>query len=155
MSATTADSTASHKKVAMRFYDDLLNEGNFALVHELMTPDFVNHTNGSGLEGFVAFARNMHEAFPGLRFTVEDLFGEGDRIAVRWRMDGVHQGVFLGNSPTGKPVVNRANVIFGFRGDRISDLWIQFDGIGFLKQLGGLPENFGTPAAPQQASAAN
>ena len=137
MSATITDSTASHKKVAQRFYDELLNGSNFALANELMTPDFVNHTNDSGVEGFVAFARDMHAAFPGLRFTVEDLFGEGDRIAVRWRMDGVHQGVFLGNPPTGKPVVNRANVIFGFRGDRISDLWIQFDGLGFLKQLRG------------------
>jgi len=137
MSVAIADSTASHKKMAHRFYDEMLNEANFALADELLTPDFVNHANGSGAEGLIAFARDLHAAFPGLRFTVEDLFGEGDRIAVRWRMDGKHTGTFLGNPPTGKEVVNRANVIFRFKEDRIADLWIQFDGLGFSKQLKG------------------
>ena len=48
--------------------------------------------------------RMLRGAIPDLRVTVTDLFGEGDRIAVRVEMHGTHQGPLFGVPPTGKPI---------------------------------------------------
>lgn len=55
-------------------------------------------------------------AFPELRTEIEEIVGDGDRPAIRWRSTGRHTGVFLGVPPTGKPVEVAGAVGAGRRG---------------------------------------
>ena len=89
-----------------------------------------------GLKPIVAAFR---VAFPDLRFTVEDVIVNGDRVAVRVRMEGTHEGPLFGIAPTHRRV-NVAQInIERFRGDRIVEHWRVTDELGLMKQLGVVP----------------
>ena len=54
-----------------------------------------------GLGGLRVFHEALWDAFPDARLTVEDLVVEGDRAAVRYRLQGTHRGDYLGVAATG------------------------------------------------------
>ncbi|WP_277914779.1 ester cyclase [Streptomyces sp. Root431] len=43
------------------------------------------------------------DGFPDLRIDVEDMFGAGDKVAVRVRFRGTHRGAFQGVAATNAP----------------------------------------------------
>jgi predicted ester cyclase len=46
----------------------------------------------------------MREAFPDARFTIEDMVGEGDKLADRYTISGTHIRPVLGIAPTGRKI---------------------------------------------------
>ncbi|MDB5910897.1 MAG: hypothetical protein JWP34_5011 [Massilia sp.] len=70
-----------------------------------------------------------------MHFEIEDLFGEADGVAARWRFQATHGGPFLGTAATNKPVEQTANVIYQFRDGKISRAWVQVDRLGLLQQM--------------------
>jgi predicted ester cyclase len=55
---------------------------------------------------------------------------------VRWTLTGTHDGDFFGNPPTGRKVEITGNVIFGFQGDRINEIWAVVDVNRLQQQIG-------------------
>jgi predicted ester cyclase len=45
-------------------------------------------------EGIKQVVGNLRTAFPDLKFTIEDLVGEGDKVCARLTASGTHKGVF-------------------------------------------------------------
>lgn len=37
-----------------------------------------------------------------IHYTIDQMFGGGDRVAVRWTSRQTHSGPFMGSPPTGK-----------------------------------------------------
>jgi steroid delta-isomerase-like uncharacterized protein len=141
MSNSIFTSAEANKATVRRLFEECLNGNRPQLARELLAADFLNHTTGSrGVDAFETFNARFLAAFPDRRYTVEDLIGEGDRVAARWRLEGTHQGEWAGVAATGKGVVQTANVIFRLEDGRIAESWIQLDTLGFLRQLGALPE---------------
>src|SRR6185437_4717934 len=86
-----------------------LNAGDLDGCIELASPDLIInlaelpeplHGRDIWLEGAVMFRR----AFPDLQADIEDIFESGDRVAVRLRMRGTHEGDYLGMPATGRAV---------------------------------------------------
>jgi predicted ester cyclase len=69
----------------------------------------------------------VRKAFPDIRFTIEDIFGEGDLVATRWTLLGTQTGELRGRQPTGKSVTVPGNTIFRLREGRIVEMWVAFD----------------------------
>jgi predicted ester cyclase len=71
---------------------------------DLYSPYVVLHGYPRGLEGHDG-ARRFYEqlwaAFPDARLSLEDLLENGDRIAIRYRLAGVHESDFYGSQGTG------------------------------------------------------
>jgi predicted ester cyclase len=66
-------------------------------------------------------------AQPDLRFTVDDLVGEGDRVAVRWTQRGTQTGPMLGQPPNGRAIEHSAVVILRIGDDaKIAERWAGF-----------------------------
>jgi predicted ester cyclase len=65
----------------------------------------------------------MHGAHPDLRFTIDDLVAEGDRVAIRWTLRSTNTGPMLGRPPTGQPVELAAIVIFRIVDGGIAERW--------------------------------
>lgn len=83
-----------------------------------------------------AFYQMIHQAFDGPTLTFHDVFGDGDRLAVRFTMTGTHRGDFVGVPPTGRTVVVDGITVLHFRDGRCVERWSSVDMYGWLAQLG-------------------
>ena len=136
-------STEENKILVHRFNDEYINAGNLAAADELVAVDIVDHTSPPGLthgrESHKKVVALFHTAFPDVRWTLEDVIAEGDKVAVRLTMRGTHQGEFFGIPPTGKQVTVSGIHIVRIANGRIAEHWGTNDDLGFLRQLGVLP----------------
>src|SRR6185312_12407710 len=106
-----------------RYFDEVWNGGHLEALDELLTPDYVNHTPSTpdpppGPGGLAPIVVAFRSAFPDLRFSIEDTVAEGDRVAVRVRMEGTNDGPFFGAPPTHRRVDVRQLNLERFDGDR-------------------------------------
>lgn len=90
-------------------------------------------------EGIDGFYSALWSAFPDLRISIEDMVGEGEKVAWRLTVQGTHEGEFRGISPTGAKVTFGAQYIFRFRDGTVVERWTNFDRLGVLVQLGAVP----------------
>jgi steroid delta-isomerase-like uncharacterized protein len=90
-------------------------------------------------DGYKEFMSALLAAFPDSRFVVDDVIAEGDKVAVRHRLLGTHQGEFQGVPPTGKSVETNAIVIFHIQNGMITEAWLNADIMGMMQQLGVIP----------------
>jgi predicted ester cyclase len=119
-------SVEANKTIARRFIEEVWNEGNLDRVDELMAPDAVSHdidptrtTDRAGVKAAIAAFR---AAFPDLRLTIEDMFGEDDRVATR---------VTIRGTPTGEQVVQTWSGIgiTRYRDGKIVEQWANTDSL--------------------------
>lgn len=88
-----------------------------------------------GAEEAKQFIGALRSAFPDLKFTIEHLFGEGDKVIVHVVGPGTHRGKFMGVQPTGKKVILRGTTILRIVDGKVVDRWNITDISGILKQL--------------------
>ena len=75
-------------------------------------------------------------AFSDLKITIDDLLAEGDVVAARSTMRGIHTGTFFGISPTGKAVKMASQTMVRISNGRLAQSWVSNDLMGLMKQLG-------------------
>ncbi len=100
-------------------------EGNRTLGARLFAPNYVQHKSWAHPGGKRAF--RAKQAFPDLKRTVEDTIESGDRVVVRWRVQGTHTGTVGKIKPTGNKVDFTGITIYRFAGGRIVESWGQAD----------------------------
>ena len=135
-------STEDNKGLVRRFYEDIFNQRNLALVDELCTTNHVFHnppTTLNGREEFKQLVSLYLTAFPDARFIVEDEIAEGDRVASRYTFRGTHKGDLMGIAPTGKQVTVTGIIINRIANGKSEEGWLNFDALGMLQQLGVIP----------------
>jgi steroid delta-isomerase-like uncharacterized protein len=142
------------KAITGRMYEEA-NAGNVDIFYELLAPDFIS-IGGAGfkdLEGPAGFAelyRTFLEAFPDLRFDVEDMIAENDLVLARGTLGGTHSGNFMGMAPaTGKYISWTGSAFFRFNEDGLADRrWQDWDGVAVMQQVGAIPGPYVPTAAP-------
>ena len=77
-------------------------------------------------------------AFPDGEWTTVDRVTEGNRIAARFIFRGTHQGEFLGVAETGRRITVTGVEILCIERGIITDIWINWDALGLLQQLGAV-----------------
>ena len=87
-----------------------------------------------GRAGARLFYQAIFAAFDDVRLTVRDLFGEGDRVAVRFGLEGIHRAEFLGVPPSGRRVIAEGLTIFRFEAGECVERWSQSNLIAALQQ---------------------
>jgi steroid delta-isomerase-like uncharacterized protein len=131
------------RNVITRYFEELMNEGRIDLVDELLHPEYVNHSPGSpqmstGRDGVKWVVGRLREAFPDLRYTIEDMVVGEDAVAVRTTLTGTHRGDFFGIAPTGRAVKVAQFNLERFRDGRIVAHRRLTDDLTLLRQLGAL-----------------
>ncbi len=146
-----------NKELVRRYWAEVWRPGGEAAVAELLAPDEVHHwgvvDDTVGHEAFAERLRGFLVAFPDLRFTVDQLVGEGDLVVSRWTATGTQTGAFFDIAPTGTAVEWTGINVFRFACGRIAESWGQADHLGLRRQLGAIPP-VATPAAGVAASTA-
>ena len=134
-------SEADNKHLAERVWEEIWHQGDLERIGHFFAPDFMRHDPGREIRGPEEnrqFIQRFRAGFPDAHFTVLDQIADGDKIAIRYRFQGTHLGVFNGMTPTGKPVTYSGILIYRIADGRIAEQWTEFDLVGFLKQLGAL-----------------
>lgn len=135
--------SADNKAVFRRYFEEVLNAGNLALVDDLIARGYVSHYPtgydfGGGPEGVKQIVSAVRTGFPDVHFTVEDVIAEGDKVVGRWTFRGTHQGDFMGILPTGRKVSVMGIAIYRIARGKIAEAWVAWDSLGLLQQLGAV-----------------
>jgi steroid delta-isomerase-like uncharacterized protein len=122
---------------------EVLNNGNFGLLDELVATDFVEHTTQPGVpptrEGFKQALMALKTAFPDLHYVIEDSIETGDRIVHRVTASGTMKADFMGIPATGKRAIWTEIHIGRVANGRLAEHWGLVDQLGMLVQLGIVP----------------
>ena len=87
-----------NKDIVRQFYVEIISNGDLSAIERLVHPDFVEHNTlpgaASGREGLRQFVIGFHASFGQVNYVIDDLIGEGDRVAVRGVVHAIHHGLF-------------------------------------------------------------
>ena len=141
-----------NKSIVGRWFAEVTNQGKLEVADELLAPEYVCHDPNSragevradALKEGIAYFRN---ALAEMRFEIEDMISEGDKVVTRWTLRGTHRGELFGVAPTGKSVAMSGIVISRVDDAKIVEEWDEYDLLGLMKHLGAVPE-------PQQTAGA-
>ena len=135
--------TEENKAQVRRYYEEVLNGGQIALLQEIAILDYNEHDpipgQANGLEGLKQRVGMLRSAFQP-RFTLEDMIAEGDKVVVRWTNRGTHVGEFMGIPPTGKSFSIAGIDIHRLSNGKLAEHWHVVDLFGQMQQLGLLPQ---------------
>jgi steroid delta-isomerase-like uncharacterized protein len=136
-------SVETNKATVRRWVEEAWNHGDFSSAETLYTPNYILHNpnqdfpNVDALQGFITM---MRAAMPDLRMNIEDIFGEGDKIAWRFTVTGTHSGgALMGVPATGKSVHNQGLLITRFENGKWAEDQCHWDVLGMLQALGVIP----------------
>ena len=137
-------SEEENKALYRRTFEEVFNQGNLAIVDDLVAPDYLNHevppgVNNRGPDSTRQIVRMLRTAFPDLHFTIEDLVAEGDTVAGRVTMSGTHLGPFQGIPPTGRSFEQAHMHFVRFRNGKAIEHRAVRDDLGMMRQLGVIP----------------
>ena len=127
----------------------LIDERNLDEAFELYALDYIYHgPTGEmrGRDGIRGLWEVFLVGFPDLHSTIEDIVSEGDKVVLRWRLEGTHTGEFLGVAPSNMKITLDINEIFRFANGQPVEAWDQYDRLGLMQQIGAIP-------MPEEASA--
>jgi predicted ester cyclase len=138
--ATTQENIA----VSRQLLEDTFTAGKLDLIDQYCTEGYVDHDpvlGDRGREDAKASITTYREAFPDLDMKVDDAFGYGDKVVVRWTGTGTFENEIMGQSPTGEkgePV--HGITIDLFQDGKVTESWTQWDTVRFMKNIGAMPE---------------
>jgi predicted ester cyclase len=129
--------------LARRAIDAINDRTLQARAEELLDPSFVRHDlvqlfpDSEGPRSGSDFVGMILGPMPDFRLDIQDIFGAGDRAAVRLRMSGTHTGQpLLGRPATGKKLSASALFIYRVQQGRIAEAWQMVDGLAFFRLAG-------------------
>lgn len=131
-----------NEAVAHRWHMDLFQAGKLEAADEILASNFIAHVNGQevpGVEGARQLATAIRSAFSDIRITHHDAIVAGDRVAIRWTVDGTHSGDYMGVAPTGRHIRIEGIELFHLRDGKLAEAWIDFDNVPVLQQMGAAP----------------
>ncbi|WP_431213093.1 ester cyclase [Puia sp. P3] len=125
----------TNKETVARLYTEGLNKRNWQLINELIAPEYEGVRGIKGGEGFSAAIIPLVKAFPDMQWRIDDLFGEEDKVVIRFHWDGTHQDTFSVYPATGKHITNGGIATFTVKDGRITEGQLQTDRQGFVQQV--------------------
>ncbi len=135
------------KAKVRRAFEEVLNQGNVAVLDELCAPNFLYHEPSRPdvrtLKDYKRYITEFRSIFPDLHVTIDDLIVEGDKVVVRFTWRGTNTGDIVTPTmrlpATGKHVTVTAISIGHYVEGKAVEMWMQGDDLGLYQQLGLIP----------------
>ena len=119
-------SSTQYKTISQKFIEEVFNARKTEEADNFVTPDVIYHGMGEEVRGLEEFKRWVAEdlsAFPDMKITIVDNFGEGSKVAVRWTLKATHEKDFADFPATHKKFETRGVEIFHFEGNKVNEAW--------------------------------
>lgn len=76
------------------------------------------------------------KAMPNKKTKIDQIFGTGDQVVVRWTCTGTHKGPYQGIPPTNKDIKTTGISIYKLANGKVVEIWQNWDALGFMEQIG-------------------
>jgi steroid delta-isomerase-like uncharacterized protein len=135
----------ANKDRVQKFYEQVMNAHNPAMVDSFCVEDFIDHTpdqgfSGKGIADLKSQLSNFFTGFPDVKFTPNFLTAEGDTVTIHMTIEGTNSGPMMGMPATNKQVSIEGIDIIILKDGKATDRWGYFDMMKFMTQLGLMPE---------------
>jgi predicted ester cyclase len=136
--------TEDNKALVRRLYEDVYTAGNADAAGEVVHDLFYDHIPPRpGLPLGPTGVRQAVLEFKGLldgRISIDDIIAEGDRVAVRFTLQGQHNGELPpGYKATGKPINVTGQAILRVVEGKVVQRWQILNQARLLQQIGFMP----------------
>ncbi|MFC1900127.1 ester cyclase [Chloroflexota bacterium] len=110
-----------NRKILQRYLDELLNNGDFSKASEILHEDYSGSAGGGlkGVEGLKQFRNYMRSRSSDMRFNVEEMIAEGNKIAIFGEWSGTADGEYLGIPATHKPFSYVLAAVYEFQDGKV------------------------------------
>jgi len=123
-----------------------INERDYDLLDEIIAPNLVRHCQATpnlnirSLNVFKDFLKEDLKTFPDSHITTEMLIAEGDLVAGYHTYSGTQKGAMGPFPPTNKKADIKFLGILRIEDGKIVEMWVEWDNMAFLTQLGHFPQ---------------
>lgn len=130
----------ANKQLARDYFKAFLDRDE-AWWNRHIAPGFRRHDPGLPFEvvgpaGVKQLADALHPGIPDMALPIEDVVAEGEKVLVRLRVTGTHDGELMGIPATGRKIDIPVLDLFQIRDGVLIEHWAQLDNLGLLRQLG-------------------
>jgi predicted ester cyclase len=159
-------STEENKVTARQLTEEVFSRRNLAALERFFEPDArtsgsIVGTRSEGLRAIEQSTRLFLAAFADWQVRIDALVAEGEDVMMRWTAGGIQTGVLQGTAatevlqdsgenteyyrrlarlgPTGRRVSITGVVHLTFQGGKVASLWLVFDTLQLIRQVGILP----------------
>jgi steroid delta-isomerase-like uncharacterized protein len=128
-------------ELTRRWFEEVWNQQKTEAIHEMMSTECVSHNTSEdgevlrGPEAFAGLQRKLLGAFPDIRIVVEEAFGAGDMVALRWSATMHHKGEGLGMPPTGAAIHLTGMSMARIRDGKIIENWDEWDKLAMFQKI--------------------
>lgn len=135
------NASATPRAVILKYYDVVWDKRQPQAIDELFASGYLNHAGARGVLAGPAGIRKNYDslvtAFPDVRFTLDDILVDGDKVVVRYTMLATHEGEFQGKPATGRAVTVPGIGIYRVADGQIQESWVLRDSLVLQRQLEG------------------
>ena len=136
----TSEVISENVAVLNRYYDEVWNRGELAVLDEVVSLELVGHDPAIGDFGFDQLKQLVlmfRRGFPDFQVTAEDVVAQADRVALRFRSEGTFRVEFMGMAPTGERVSYTGLVMYRFARCQVVEIWMGWDPASLVRRIGG------------------
>lgn len=134
----------ANKEVIHRF-TKAINNQEWVSLDDFVLPNFVRHSDATvgpqvkSLGDFKNLQLEFLKSMPDQKITIEKLVAEGDYVAALATYSGTQSGPMPPFPPSGKRVESKFISIFRLEEGKIAELWVEWDNLAMMQQLGYFP----------------
>src|ERR1700674_2465313 len=132
----------SHEAIYRRLIEEGFNQGNLAVVDELVAPGAREHQRGAkdGIDGTKGTINYLRSAVPDFKITIDEVVVSGDKVWARQKGGGTNLGSFAGHPPTGIKGCTGVLDLVRIEDAKVVEHWGVPDQLGMMLQLGHIPQ---------------
>ena len=139
-----ATAAAQRKDELTRAFFEAVNTDDQARIDELLDRGFQSYglRGTRSRTGLKLYHADLRRSFSDLRFDVHENVGvlvQGDLVALRTVITGMHTGDYAGVAATGSPIQTSSSHIFRVSEDRLVEHWPVLDTYRILVAVGAIP----------------
>ena len=131
--------SSSNETIIRRFVEEVINQGNYEVIQELLHPDYVYRSPDQelrGAEALEALFTAYRSGLPDMHASIDDLIVAGNKVVIAITLSGTHTGELLGIPATEKSIRVHGMVQSRLEAGKIVEEWEILDMLGMFQQLG-------------------
>jgi steroid delta-isomerase-like uncharacterized protein len=135
--------SAKNQEIMRKFYEEVMNKHNTAMVDSLVASDYVEHCIDPGYtpdrNGLRKGWEDFIKGYPDLNCKINFMVADTDCVTVQYTITGTNTGSVMGMAATGKKINVDGVDIVRFKNGKAFEHWGYMDEMKMMAQLGMSP----------------